>query len=101
MEDLKFKLYELEERIEALEESFKRHCKKRKSSGYTKSIEHPEDTFRYNVKCLKIECVETGILYDSIRQAARMNGTHAVYISQCINGLRETVGGYHWVTVDK
>lgn len=101
MQDFKFKLYELEERIEVLEESFKRHCKKRKSDGYTKSIEHPEDAFRYNIKCLKVKCVETGVVYDSIRQAARMTSTHPVYVSQCINGARETAAGYHWITVEK
>lgn len=45
-------------------------------------------------RCVKVECVETGILYDSIAEAAQATG--ASHISKCCRGITKTSGGYHW-----
>lgn len=42
-------------------------------------------------------CVETGIIYPSIYQAAVMTGLSKQKISYCCRGVRyKTTGGYHW-----
>lgn len=41
-------------------------------------------------------CVETGISYDGIRQAARETGLRVSGISNCIYGWSKTCGGFHW-----
>ena len=43
-----------------------------------------------------VMCVETGEIYDSIYQAAKMTGLAKNKISYCCRGLRERTGGYHW-----
>jgi hypothetical protein len=60
-------------------------------------------THSYNIKysahkfSKKIECVETGIVYDSIklaRESINAKGHNAMY--QAINDWSKTAGGYHW-----
>lgn len=48
----------------------------------------------------RILCKETGIVYDSIKSAsmAIKMKSHSG-ISECLNGKRETAGGYHWEQV--
>lgn len=47
----------------------------------------------------KIVCVETEIIYDSIRDAARITGISRESIKQMLNSgsLLRTAGGFHWV----
>lgn len=45
----------------------------------------------------KIKCVETGIIYDSLREAERETGCAHTHISDCVRGKQKTCGGYHWV----
>ena len=45
-----------------------------------------------------VKCVETGIVYPSIREAARKTGLIATHICDVIKGTRATTGGYHWIT---
>ena len=45
----------------------------------------------------KIVCIETGIIYDSIAEAARQLGINNKQgISQVAKGIKRTCGGYHW-----
>lgn len=46
----------------------------------------------------KVICVETGIIYNSIREAERLTGIHNTNISACCLGRyrHKTAGGYHW-----
>lgn len=45
----------------------------------------------------KVKCIETGIIYDSIKEAAKAVGLKAhCAISDCCNGKQRTAGGYHW-----
>ena len=41
-------------------------------------------------------CLETGIVYATLREAERNTGADHSQISRCCKGLRFTAGGYHW-----
>lgn len=41
-------------------------------------------------------CVETGVIYESIYQAAHQTGLAKNKISYCCRGLRNRTGGFHW-----
>ena len=43
-----------------------------------------------------IVCVETGIVYDSIKHASIKNNIDNSSLSKVCRKLRETAGGYHW-----
>lgn len=45
----------------------------------------------------KVVCIETGIVYESVKEAGDMNNIKGHgHISACCNGNRQTCGGYHW-----
>lgn len=48
----------------------------------------------------RIRCVETGEIYSSVRGAAALLNIDAKNLSKCVNGRRQTVGGYHWEFVE-
>ena len=48
----------------------------------------------------KVRCIETGIIYSSIREASKQTGVCRSSISQCYNGKQKTAGGFHWEFVD-
>lgn len=61
----------------------------------------PETEFKKGVKTQYVKsimkpvlCVETGIVYDSIKQA--QDKLKLYHIWDCINGKRNICGGYHW-----
>ena len=43
-----------------------------------------------------VRCVETGITYESIYDAAKQTGLAKNKISYCCRGIRQKTGGYHW-----
>lgn len=45
---------------------------------------------------LKVMCIETGIIYDSCKQASDLTGVSRSGISGCLTGKQEMSGGYHW-----
>ena len=45
-------------------------------------------------------CVESGEVFESISEAARVKGLQRTNISACINGKQRTCGGYHWEYYD-
>lgn len=45
----------------------------------------------------KVKCIETGKVYDSLREAERDTGCAHTHISDCIRGKQKTCGGYHWI----
>lgn len=49
----------------------------------------------------EVICLETGITYYNIAEAARQTGCHASGIANCITGRAKTTGGYHWQYKDK
>lgn len=44
----------------------------------------------------KVECIDTGIIYDSIDSVEKELGLHHSNIVACCNGRRQTVGGFRW-----
>lgn len=44
----------------------------------------------------KVRCVETGIIYDSIKEAEEQLGLSHGKITMVCQGKRKTTGGYHW-----
>lgn len=49
----------------------------------------------------RIVCVETNVIYPSIREAERQNGYIKGTLCHCLNGKQKTSHGYHWKYVDK
>ncbi|MEG3006801.1 MAG: NUMOD4 domain-containing protein, partial [Oscillospiraceae bacterium] len=51
-----------------------------------------------NKKNRKVQCVETGVIYDSFHKAAATIGINISSINMCCTGYRnrKTAGGYHW-----
>ena len=48
-----------------------------------------------------VRCIETGVVYESIAQAARAYGVYSTTIGHAINGRYEKACGCHWEFVDK
>ena len=48
----------------------------------------------------KVLCVETGVIYESIKEASRQTGIDNSGISKVCRGVRKTAGGYHWQYID-
>lgn len=47
--------------------------------------------------CIKVKCVETGVIYPSISDAAAANGLKgSSSINKVLKGERNTAAGYHW-----
>lgn len=45
---------------------------------------------------IAVLCVETGIVYATIHDAAKASNTGASHISACLRGQRKSAGGYTW-----
>ena len=44
----------------------------------------------------KVKCVETDIIYDSLKIASEENSINYGNLSSCCNGKLQSAGGYHW-----
>ena len=52
---------------------------------------------RLTAKKIKtVLCVESGVRYSSVKQAAKITNTNGSNIVQCLKGKRKTAGGYCW-----
>jgi len=49
----------------------------------------------------RVICIETGIIYPSVREAERQNNYTKNSLGNCLNGYNHTAQGYHWKYVDK
>lgn len=47
-------------------------------------------------KRVKVLCIETGIIYDSLKDAENDTGINRVSISRCCQGLQRVAGKLHW-----
>lgn len=45
---------------------------------------------------LPIRCIETGVIYESLKEANINTGISKTALSQCLHGKMKTSGGYHW-----
>lgn len=48
-----------------------------------------------------VKCIETGIMYESAREAYRQTNIHYSNISKVCLGKQKKAGGYHWEFIDK
>ena len=60
----------------------------------------PEENHKRQKRCKKVRCIETGVIYESISDAARQTGICRQNIGKCCNGKIKTAGGFHWEFVD-
>lgn len=58
------------------------------------------EMFEHNPLKRSVLCVETGRVYDSIKEAAKDTGANRAKISEVCSGKRRTIGGYHWEYTD-
>lgn len=51
-----------------------------------------------NKERIPVECIETGIVYRSIKEASNKTNIYSSSINMCCTGYRnrKTAGGYHW-----
>ena len=49
----------------------------------------------------KVKCIETGKIYNSMREAERDTGCPHTHISECVRGLAAQCKGLHWEYVNK
>ena len=45
--------------------------------------------------CKAVQCIETGIIYESAREAERQTGIKHYNIGKACNGISQTAGGFH------
>ena len=64
---------------------------------YAEQNEHGTRTERTQKK---VRCVETGTVYDGVRDAERQTNILHSSISKACQGKYKTAGGYHWEYVD-
>lgn len=92
-----------EEHKRKLAESHKTEEFRRKLSEANKGKKHSEETkaklseSHKGLGAKKVICVETGAVYDSVKEASVENNIKGRgHISACCKGTRKTAGGYHW-----
>lgn len=64
------------------------------------SKNHADFTGSKNPRAKKVLCVETGQVFDYIKDAEVKTGVNAKNIGACCNGKRKTAGGYHWMYLE-
>lgn len=58
-------------------------------------------TLGNNPASVKVLCIETNEIYNSIKEAFLATGILSQNISKCCNGQRKTAGGFHWKKIEK
>lgn len=67
----------------------------------SENIQHSYDELEHKAYSRKVVCVETGEVFDSIKEAAESKGLKLPLIWKCCNGKQKTTGGYHWKYEEK
>ena len=49
-----------------------------------------------NPSAKKVMCIETGEIFETIKEASEQKHANKNHISSCCNGHRKTCGGFHW-----
>ena len=71
------------------------------ANGIIRGKKHTKETILKksggnNVNARKVLCIETGKVFNSMKEASIFSGTHFNGISLCVNGKQKTAGGYTW-----
>ena len=72
-------------------------CNSKYNTNYgarNKRISETKTNNTYNTK--QVQCIETGIIYLSMKEAERQTGIFATSIKQVCKKRQKTAGGYHW-----
>lgn len=96
--------------IEGMESLECNHCNEIKTDNYLNNltwVSHKENV-NYGTRnkrsaaahCKKVRCIETGIIYDSIKEAAKAIGKSLCTLSNCLAGRTKTCGGFHWEFIE-
>jgi len=48
----------------------------------------------------QVQCIETNVIYESIREAGRQTGINASHIAEVCRGERKTAGKFHWRVIE-
>lgn len=85
---------------------FVNHCNERKDDNKAFNLDwcSAKENNNYgtrNQRALKsirkrVRCIETGIVYESVSEAAKAIGITQGALSNCLAGRTKTCGGYHW-----
>lgn len=62
----------------------------------SENIRHSYGVLKNKAFTRKVECVEVGTVFDSIKEAAEEYKLQSPLIWKCCNGKQNTTGGYHW-----
>lgn len=61
------------------------------------NINYSDRTLKASIACKKkVRCIDTGIVYPSVTEAADAIGAHKSKISLVCHGIRKTTGGVRW-----
>ncbi len=71
-------------------------CTRKYNNTYGTRLEKVKASNQNNKTYKKVLCVETGIVYNSATEAARMLNLQQTNITACCRGRLSTTGGYHW-----
>lgn len=71
-------------------------CTYQYNNRYGKPEKPAKSVKRHIQHMMKIRCVETGVVFSSQSEAARIIGVSQSSIARCFNGKQKTAGGYHW-----
>ena len=67
---------------------------------YSENLTHAYETGLMKPHCVnngkRVKCIETGVVYSSIKDAAKDTGFHFNNISQCCIGKQKQTHGYHF-----
>lgn len=72
-------------------------CDAKYNSNYGSSRDKIAEKLEGNNNSGKpVICIETGVVYKSVKEAERQTGIHNSGINRVVNGKMKTSGGYHW-----
>lgn len=67
----------------------------------TENINYGNRTTKYiKTRGHKVRCIETGKVYNSLREAERDTGCAHTHISECVRGIAKQCNGLHWEYVE-
>ena len=66
----------------------------------SENVQHSFDVLGRKVYTRKVLCVETGEVFDSLKEVTAKLGIDYRHISSCCNGKRKKTGGFHWRYAD-
>ena len=78
------------------------HKDENKTNNALQNLEFCDAAYNINYsKTKKVICLETGIIYNSIKEAAKALDITPQAISCCLVGRTKTCAGYHWRYYDQ